>query len=76
MLHTLLADTATAHDAGGLLCTLLLIVAVIATALCILALLGVGVGPFGRRPAAGGYGYLGGPVVAAVIAWVLYVLLC
>lgn len=71
----LLLSAASQGEAVSLLCTLLLIVAVILTVLLLLSLLGLGFGPF-RRTANGGYGYLGGPIAGAVIAWVLYVLLC
>lgn len=67
---------AEAGEAAGLLCTLLLIVAVVATALAILGLLFslvngsvTGAQPFATRN-------LYGAAVVAVIAWVLYVLLC
>lgn len=71
--HSLAAAASTGRGTG-ILCTLLLVGAVIATVLVLLAL--IGVGPW-RRGAGVGYGpnhY--GPVVAAVVLWVLYLLLC
>ena len=67
---TALLAAASTGEAAGLLCTLLLIVAVILTALIILSFL-PGIGSRFER-----YGGFAGPVVGAVIAWILYVLLC
>lgn len=72
--HSLAAATGTGSSVPPILCTLLLIGAIICTVLVLLAL--IGVGPW-RRGAGVGYGpnhY--GPVIGAVVLWVLYVVLC
>lgn len=63
-----------AESGEGILCTLLLIFSVIATVLVGLALLGIGPWRRGNGVAFGPNHY--GPVVAAVVGWVLYFILC
>lgn len=70
----MLAQAASTTHGLGILCTLVLIGAIIATILVLLALLGIG--PWRRTGnAAWGPNHYG-PVVAAVVLWVVYFVLC
>lgn len=75
--HILAQTAETANGVPAILCLLLLIGAIISTVLVLLAL--IGIGPFnrGNTAAGGGFGPASyGPIIAAVVLWVLYVVLC
>ncbi len=71
VLATSLAASASASG-SGILCTLLLIAVVIFSVLVLIAV----VQNSRRSVSRSGYGYLADPAVPAVVAWVLYLVLC